>query len=136
MNRKNISSGFSLIELIVVVAIVAILASVAIPSWVAYMQKGRRADAISSLLNLQLQQEKWRSSDIDYATLAELGWTDGNGNSTDGYYTISVTANGTSTFTAIAAPVGQQSNDKCGSFAINQDGPVYTSYANADCWGH
>jgi len=130
------NSGFSLVELIMVVAIIGVLAMVAVPSWTSYMEKARRADATSTLLSFQLQQEKWRANDTDYATLGEMGWTVGAGNSTDGYYTIALTARGTSAFTATAAPTGPQAHDHCGTFAINQDGAEHTSYANEDCWGH
>ena len=128
--------GFTLVELITVVAIVGVLAAVAIPSWVSYIEKSRRSDATSSLLAMQLRQEKWRASDTDYATLVELAWGAGAGNSTDGYYTITLTARGVTTFTAVATPIGSQADDDCGNFALNQDGPIYASYASAKCWGH
>lgn len=127
--------GFSLIELMIVVAVVAILAAIAVPSYDSYMKKGRRSDAMSSLLKIQLEQEKWRVNNTSYATLANV-WT--GTDSLDGYYTVAVTSNTAAGFTATAAPKagGPQVGDACGTFAINQDSPDHTgTYASASCWG-
>ena len=125
-----------MVELMVVLAIVGILVALAVPSWMGYVERSRRSDAMSSLIFLQLEQEKWRSSDTDYATLAEIGMPASPGNSTDGYYTISITANTAGTYAAQAQPVGAQSEDHCGVFAVNQNGPIYTGFADQKCWGH
>ena len=45
-SRRN---GFTLIELMIVVAIVALLATVAYPSYMDQIRKGRRSDAIQGL---------------------------------------------------------------------------------------
>jgi len=44
------ASGFTLMELMITVVILAILASIAIPSYVAYVERGKRAAARSALL--------------------------------------------------------------------------------------
>ena len=54
MDRKKTAYGFSLTELLIVIAIVAILASITLPSYSSYVYKTRRADAVASLLQLQL----------------------------------------------------------------------------------
>ena len=45
--------GLTLVEIVVVVAIAAILLAVAIPSYQRYLQRGQRADAIRSLMEVR-----------------------------------------------------------------------------------
>jgi len=85
MRRKH--SGFTLLELMIVLVVVAILASFAIPSYLSQLRKSRRSDATSSLGDLQLRQERYRAENPTYGTLTQLnaGTTTPNG-----YYTVSL----------------------------------------------
>ena len=127
--------GVSLVELMVVVMVLGILASTAYPLYRDAMMRGRRGDAIASLLRLHLLQEKWRASDIDYATLSELGWS--SGESADGHYRIRIRERSAAAFLATATPKvdGPQAGDPCGTFAVDQEGAVFApGYADAACW--
>ena len=133
-NKKN--GGMTLVELLIVVAIVGILASIALPSWNSQVQKVRRADARNALLNVQLEQEKYRSTNGAYAgSLSDLGlghYETGN------YYNVSIVSNSFTAFLATAAPNtnGGQSDDSCGTFAISQSGIVETEpfALVSECW--
>ena len=50
--QMKASSGFTLIELMVVVAIIAIIASIAIPSYSKYIVASHRTEAQASIFNL------------------------------------------------------------------------------------
>jgi type IV pilus assembly protein PilE len=125
--KKN--SGFTLIELMIVVAVVAILAAIALPAYQDYVRKSRRAEAVAEMLDVQLQQEKWRANNNSYAvTAASVGAIN-----TD-YYVFSIEA-ATNSYTITATPQGAQANDKqygtpCSALAIDQS----NTKTPADCW--
>ena len=141
------SQGFTLIELLITLAIIGIIASVAYPSYQENMAAGRRTDAMNSLLQLQMLQEKWRASHTSYSsvlggtncntlTATGLCWT--GTNSAEGFYTLSITANSATGYTLKAAPRAgtPQAGDRCGDFYLNQNDPDYTpaGAADAQCW--
>ncbi|MDA1106963.1 MAG: type IV pilin protein [Proteobacteria bacterium] len=143
---KKLVPGFTLIELMIVVAIVGILAAIAYPSYTDSVRKGRRAEAITALYQLQIAEEKWRANNVSYTST--LG-TDGLGlpatspASGTAYYDIAIAggADGTSfSATATAKSTGGQDQDKAGGVSctpltINQNGPDYGTPNQAACWG-
>ena len=69
------SSGFTLVELIVVVAIVGILAAIAYPSYLDQVRKGYRAEAQALLMELAQRQQNFLIIRRRYASsLQELGY--------------------------------------------------------------
>lgn len=132
MNRRW---GFTLIELVVALAVVAVLVAVAVPSYLDATRKGRRADAIAALAELQRAQEKYRGANASYATtLAALGWS---GTATEqAYYSLTlsgVSANGYTLQADAVAGKSQASDTACTRFTVNHDGPVIGA-GQAECW--
>ena len=142
-----------MIELMVTVAILAVLAAIAIPMYTDFAARARRADAVTALEGLAQLQEKFRANCAWYATAitadtANVSCTSSNKTllrqqgttSDDGYYTLAIVDGSATatTFTATATPVsgGAQDGDACGTFAINQNGPITNdnSYAGEQCW--
>lgn len=125
--------GFTLIELMIVVAIVGILAAIAYPSYTDYVQKSRRGDAIASLADFRIEQEKWRANNVSYTT--STGALGLSSSSRDGYYNMIIVSAAASSYQVTAAPTGAQAGDVCGIFSIVANGIDDSgSYASNDCW--
>ena len=135
MNTRK--KGFTLIELTIVLGVMAILVAFAVPSFQDALRKSRRADAIDSILGLQQAQERWRANDIDYGTLAELGYP---ATSKDGHYDLAIPLNSNTAtgYTITATAKNGQVNDYCGNFILTNAAGVITktnTATNADlCW--
>lgn len=66
MNKQS-QSGFTLIELMIVVAIVGILAAVAVPSYRDYVTRSRIPDATSGLASKRVKLEQYYDNNRTYA---------------------------------------------------------------------
>jgi len=84
----------TLVELLIVTVIIAILAAVALPSYFSSVQKSRRAEAKSMLVQVSTMQQQFRTEQNRFTTdltdlgLASAGWND----TENGYYEVSVVA--------------------------------------------
>ena len=98
MKSINKIKGITLIELMIVVAIVGILSVIAYPAYQDQMQKTRRTDGKTMLVELMNAQERFFTNNGSYTTnlvaadptgLAYPDAGSGNVSSDDGYYLIS-----------------------------------------------
>jgi type IV pilus assembly protein PilE len=131
--------GFTLIELMIVVVVIGILAAIALPGYMEYVRKSRRAEAITSLNQIAQAQERWRANNVQYTTnLSSTGLNVGNPGS--GYYVLSVPAATATTYTATASAAGAQLSDgKCTSLSLQMSGGnlTYSSTGTGNanlCW--
>ena len=58
MSQRKLG-GFTLMELMIAMAIVAILAAIALPSYTAYIQRGKIAEATSNLAAMRVLMEQY-----------------------------------------------------------------------------
>lgn len=73
--KKRLESGFTLIELMIVVAIVAILASIAYPAYTSSIVKGKRAEGRTALSELLQQQERFMTQTNSYCAFSNASGT-------------------------------------------------------------
>lgn len=66
MKKSAIQTGFTLIEVMIVVAIIGVLASIAYPSYREYVAKARRAEAKTTLIAAQQWMERFYSENFRY----------------------------------------------------------------------
>ena len=146
------TTGFTLIELMIVVVIVAILAAIAVPAYNDQTQRARRADGKASAMQLMSLQERFFTQYISYTSVlvgpggcagAACGLNLPDNTSTDGHYTLSLAAapggcavGGTScrTYTITATP--NIADPKCTTLTITNTGQRGSTGTGGDeyCW--
>ena len=70
MNRTRKRTGFSLVELMIVVAIMAILLSIGFPLYKIYAQKAKATEGMNGLGHIRTMQISYKSINDTYLTLA------------------------------------------------------------------
>jgi type IV pilus assembly protein PilE len=152
MDRSR-SSGFTLIELMIVVAVVAILGTIAISGYTSSVRKSRRTEARTALLDLASREERFMSTNSAYSDQpADLGYSTafpiiiGSG-----YYQLNkptfVPASSgppatPATFLLTAQPVAGKGQDKdapCQGFSVDNTGTQKATAQGgtdntATCW--
>lgn len=125
---KKFVTGFTLIELMIVVAIVSIIAAVAYPSYTASVTKTRRADAKGALMGFAQAMERHFTENNTYEGAASGGDTGApsiypTGVPIDGgqkFYDLTIEAATVTTYTLRATPVNGQAGD--GNLEITHTG--------------
>lgn len=139
--------GFTLIELMTVILIIGILFGVGVPAYRDFVLRAHRAEAKSTLLRVQAQQEKFYMQNNTYTTDVNNPPPVGLGipASENVYYNIAIVAGVgglTVGYTASAVPAAgspQLQDDYCQLFNINQTGVRYAESNMAvdetqTCW--
>ncbi len=142
MSKQN--RGFTLPELMIVVAIVGIVTSFAVPSYLKYVTKDHRNDAVWSLIEAANAQENIYAETNSYVTNDDLDRLVVNSDGVSsryGFYQLSVSVSGCAgpphhCFTITAVPQGRQldDEDECSSFSINHLGQTTATGTEVDCF--
>lgn len=147
MASKRNTSGFTLVEVMIVVAILGILVGIAYPSYVKQVQRSGRSDARVEITEVSQRLQRCFTTTSSYAPAAgtcsvvdELGTAPGIVSQEGTYVVTGVLTPTTYTITATAVAGLRQFNDlDCRTFSLTQTGVrTATDAGNADntdeCW--
>lgn len=134
------TTGFTLIEVMIVVAIIALLAAIAIPSYTQYVQRSHRANARAALLQTAQWMERAATAQGTYPAAAAV--PAGIMRVEGGRYVVAFSALTAATFTLQATPNAAQSTDGCAIFQLTHAGvrsqvptaTVAAPLSAQECW--
>jgi type IV pilus assembly protein PilE len=127
-------SGFSLMELLITVAIVGILSAVAYPTYISNIQKSRRADAQSVMMEVQQYLQRYYMSHSNYtdANLANAGLSVSPKNGTAIY---NIVLNAEAQSYTIEAQLVNEASDPCGTLSLTDTGAMGQEHLTVNqCW--
>ncbi|MFK2919002.1 prepilin-type N-terminal cleavage/methylation domain-containing protein [Dyella koreensis] len=132
--RRNRSTGFTLVELMVTVAIVAVVAMIALPSYADYLRRSKLTEAYNALATYRAGMEQFYQDNRTYGAGSECGVARPAGLS---YFTLTCTpaAGSTAGQAYVATATGKAGTQVDGFvFTINEKNDRATS-AVPSGWG-
>lgn len=120
------STGFTLVEVMIVVAIIAILAGIAYPAYTSHVDRSRRAEAMSALVEMSGDLERYFTVTGAYTTsvigaFPNVGLGRADAFSETGGYTLTIASPDLSTYTITATPRNWVDN-LCNAFTLTNTG--------------
>lgn len=126
---KSRQTGFTLLELMIVVAIIGILAAIAVPGYANYVTKTRITEATTALSDMRVEMEQFYQDNLTY-----VGGPCTTARNTD-TFTIVCAATAATTYTITATGNGKMANY---NYSINEANAKLSSTPNGGpgkaCW--
>ena len=125
--RVTAQSGFTLLELLLVIALVGILAAISMGRYSHYVEQSNRRAAVTQLYAAQQSMERNRLRTGRYSNLPAL--------TQDGYQFAFVATEGGAGYILTATPERGDAATECGTLSINQrDMRTVSKGVLAQCW--
>jgi type IV pilus assembly protein PilE len=145
MRHQKHASGFTLVELMVVVAVVAILATIAFPSYSSFVRQSNRTDATRTMQFAAQSLERCYSRRFTYLACNVNGTVVNNGSTIQTpnlFYTVTFAMPDAQDYTLTATPIAapQTSDNQCVQFTLSSTGQQAAQDNHAGnttkaCWG-
>jgi type IV pilus assembly protein PilE len=128
------ATGFTLIEIMVVLAIVGVLAAIAVPAYSKHVLRSNRSNAQAILMESAQFMERYYTVNNSYVGATAVSAVVPKGATGSAVkYNVSFSVDPTATvYTLQAVPNGGQTRDTCGTMTISHTGAQ--TPATAGCW--
>ena len=143
--KRHTHSGFTLIELMIVIGVLAIIASIAFPSYSSFVRQSNRTDATRTMQLAAQSLERCYSRRFTYAGCNVNGTVMNNGSTMQTpnlFYTVRFAIPDAQDYTLTATPVlAPQTGDRqCVQFTISSTGAQaaqdsHGTNSTRACWG-
>lgn len=121
MARRLAESGFTLIELMIVIVIIGILAAIAYPSYVRHIERSHIADGQKALLEVAQCMEREYTRGFSYPLHGSQALTDCIGNRSD-FYIIALdqAESDAQRYRLVATATANKAGNRCAELWVNQ----------------
>jgi type IV pilus assembly protein PilE len=142
-SMKPVQSGFTLIEVMIVVVIIGILAAIAYPSYDEYVKRANRSEGQALLNDAAARQERYFAQNNAYITssgeLSKLGLRTSGSDvvSETGKYKLQVAKGAKGDGGYLLTALQQFGDSKCGNLTLNamgKKGRTGTGKTVEECW--